>query len=576
MSAKDNASISSKRSISNTFKKYMGGRKKKESSKSNFFTTTKTPSRTPESEPSVRPTTKEQVKENIQAENVEKKETLDNKNEQMEQDRKANEKASGPEIPNFDRDAGNKEPKKTEPSTAPYTRVGVANVYTAVWEHEEIDMFRDKVYSQFSFWTPNAMSLFESLRTSHRILANNEHLRWVNRDYMSFPVTLYYAVLYYIRILQVREYFNINSAAESRFFRKFERAHKLNSLPIVGFLVPFFGSIAAYDPSDPRQTWLIPSLNGIFRAEDGEEIITDYRLADNGANFVQPNIPMLYDFWKAYCIEDNLVARYRVKNTFAPMHHANTPLGLGYETVVPAAMTVANVKFLGSWGIDTPHPESFEKYVEAAGYWRDSKFRHSGPNIYAIGNNAITTIGSFLRMENSMTWFDECISAALEHAKFFQYPKFLSDMDPLAGMEIGLMGRFTYLTNKSIRTGGAMSWYNGIVQNPTGGLSWYEENVRDYHKLNFRHVMTNCSVNVKYRDTADGNNNNDRAHHFAFTEAAGTRAKRWGPWYDCDSQSNAMTHRTTSYYGGSAAQFEVFDRRDTLIRNRFYIGNPKE
>lgn len=395
-----------------------GSQGKNSSENKSFFFKKQNPTRTPQSEPSERQVSKEQAKKEIVSQEKEDQKKQEDLKEDNLEDKKKNEEATQTKKPEFDRTVKTQEKKGEEPSDAPWTQVGVEGLYASIWVHEDTDLFRYKTYKQYSFYTPNAMSLISSLQASHQILANNEHLRYVFQDYMSFPVTLYYGVLYFVQILRVREYFGQNSDEESKFFRKFERKFDLASLPITGFLFPFFASLAAYDPADSRMTYVIPSFNHMFRTStvDG---ITDYRLKDDGHVFCQPCIPHLYDWWKSYCVADDLAARYKVKNTFVPFHTAGNNLDLGYTRHAMNAMTARELRRLAAWGTDSPHPETWTKYTEAHEYWTDSKFATSGPAKASMGQGAVNTISSFMRMDTKMDWFTDCITCAAQHAKFF-------------------------------------------------------------------------------------------------------------------------------------------------------------
>jgi len=471
---------------------------------------------------------------------------------------------------------------RREQETIEEEELTVQGTYAAIWDHESHDAFRRVEYGQRSYYTPNALSIFESLHASHRVLADNEHMRWANRNYLSMPVTIYYSVLYYIRILYVREMLGENTETESRFYRAFSRKFKPQSLPIAGFLQPQFGSIAAYKPKDQRLTWMLPSFEAMFTQAPAQP--NGYNYVLNAENqLIQPNIPVLYEWFKNYTSLDALDDQHTHNEQFVPRksQNANFRLG-GYEIQAGAAnvLTHEAVRILGSLGIDQPGVEYNDKLTEALAWWNESRFANNGPADMAAGP-AHTRLDAFLRMEgNNWNWFEDCITMASIHAKYFKNPVTMNDLDYTGSSEIGI--RCTVRVNtvadhpEFTLAANTILWFPRIKRNAEGTLRWYEKQVKDYHLWNARHTLTDAAVTIHYQTVEGANPAVDRSVTGLEDSAVQmTPAPRWGPAYSRLKNSNMMNHYTLTLEGNCPAPIEVLDRRINLLTS-FYLAKGQD
>jgi hypothetical protein len=481
-------------------------------------------------------------------------------------------------------DAANYFKKTEEQKFGLLHSVGVKGNYASIWSHEATDLFRTERYGRYSLYTPNGYSIFETLHAMHRQLDENEHLRWSVKHYLSIPVTIYYGVLYWMRILHVREMLGLNNHSESQLVRRFSRTYRLESLPIAGPLIPAFNAIAAYASDDLRFNWLCPDLNFPKKVAPttgastnmstwtwGDEFHTDGE--SRAALVTAPFIPMLIGMMKQFTdvAEGNFL-----RSEFADEDDNYVPIQLGSDQYFgghwfPATARTADLFYLMSPGMDRPIVDSFDKMSECHRHWSASKFRQFAPDFPA--GEAVNTITQFLGFTENMQWFSDCISMAAVQAKYFSGTETFADLDYQGGLEITMRTKIyfnDYPGRERPVNETQVKFYPMMTSLATAELTWHNNDVADVHKLNGRHTLLDSEI--RFRTSTTGALPNYDVGYLINTT---NRAYRYGPMYGSTTTKTgepADSISLTPTYGSSVGKFDCLDRRGDLILRNFYLS----
>jgi len=383
----------------------------------------------------------------------------------------------------------------------------------------------------------------------------------------------------------------MNSQSESQFYRRFERKFSNSSLPIVGFLEPFFSSIAAYKPKDSKiKGIMVPHLDRMFTGQARARYTLN---ADN--QMIQPDIPFLYDYFKTFCTlpltgvygNNN---RWTANDTFVPnlqpLGAAPTLVRLGEHefTVANAAgvnapITAAQFRPLANVFSDTQTPDSADRYNETLSYWRQSQFKTSGPAITQLAGDIDSLPGFFRMPDYDWQWFEECISTATQHAKFFHGTTNLYNLGVFSGADVGIYSHVkmnvSYTGQPSrintVPVDGVIPFHPAIHRQSQANFYWYEKNVKDYHRWTARHATSNARVEIYYQ--FDGNDVDIDANFHTNGANNANRANpspRFGPFYGRYQDGSSYEHQIIGCEGSSAAPIHVYDGRMEMIQTHFF------
>jgi hypothetical protein len=462
--------------------------------------------------------------------------------------------------------------------------------YAVIFDHNNHENQMTIRYGNRSYYTPNAVSMFESLHASNLTLNANTRFQDKNLAHYSVAVSLYYSVLYYIRILQVREILGENTDSEARFYRAFQRKFKLESLPIAGFLEVDFANIAFYEPLDRRTSYVVPQFEAMFGTSAAG--VRNYLLNDESLA-IQPHPSILYEWIYFFSLaEGNGFEDHRTsRNTFVPRQGAaglNFRLG-GYELEGRADnhVDLQHLLILSTLGIDRPAPESIERLIICRQEWRNSGFTTGSPAMLGAAPN-FANIADFLRMgANNFNWFQNVIDAAVVHAKQFNGLTYLGNIPVRGSTEIGIYSdvyinrpladaadqRTVTLAN------GTVPWFPHIKTEFHGQLTWYEPTFKDYHFWMGMHTITNSTLTLRFNTGPDAADRQEIISYPQVTTAQniirGVRPARYGPYYDTFETGALMQHRVLGARGQSRSGMEVLDRRINLVRRFYVLDNDK-
>jgi len=473
------------------------------------------------------------------------------------------------------------------------TRVSTKGPYAALVAFENTSSPREVRHSNYSYYTPNALSIFESVRVAEQMLVSNIKIDWTQKKYLSVPFRLYCTVMYYVTILNVKESLRQNTTEVSTWLRKFNRDYDRKGLPLPGYLLPQYASLSAYQvPDDDRQTWTYPNLPNnlgtrMTSASEGDEV---YRLT-------QPDPSILFDIMKFYASGSPMTtAANRVNDqvVFFPTTGATHFGGRDFE----ATYTRHNATSLANPAINAAFPESFLSMQDRRRVWQASIFSDLSPvgtyGAHGTAAHDFSSIHKFLRLDQTMLWFNECVAMAKIHCSFFEHSTFFSSLDYVAGPETNIFSDVQLFIDPEASTTATpvaladnllpdlrtVHWYPRVSSQAHANLIEYEDGINLMCYLVAKHCLSNSRITFRFRGR-NAMNTADATHTVAALSQASSgtddpvlRAylNRAGPWYNISARGapNADGPLTNIWKRSDNFQTEVLSGREDYIRSHYY------
>jgi hypothetical protein len=306
-----------------------------------------------------------------------------------------------------------------------------------------------------SSYMPNFIMGSIIIRSLEDCLDGNEELKWICPFYFSLPVRLYYTVIFYLQILKAKESVKKIGKTESTWFRAFKRSFPLESLPVVGPMVPFLSNIVSVKPNDDKYDYIYPEFttNGGLRVEKGVPLVSPIF-------FIQPNVLIQAEFLRQYC---NLTNAQLVGQTNNTDDYFDDQLSLVPHRIgsifnfagidFPAQLTVPTSMALSNVAMDHFLPEAKARCIEIHPYWQRSK----AAGIPATQTtNEYSNIGEAMRMTEDFEWFESCVYMATIQCKFFTHSTNMSQIPTTGGSEVLVSA---HITGQNAQYVGAEAWY---------------------------------------------------------------------------------------------------------------------
>jgi len=323
-------------------------------------------------------------------------------------------------------------------------------VFAKAWTISDHVTMPQVIQPKKSSFYPNFIAATLIISSIEQIMDGIEELKWICPHYFSLPARVYWSVLFYIQILKAKEAATKLTKPESTWFRAFKRIYPLESLPVVGPLVPFYSNITAAKPNDDMYDFIYPDYNANFGLAVGGGLPS---IADSF--FIQPNVLMISSFLLKFTqlnianlgetIPDpanpnqNLGLRYfDVDGNFIPNRtvEAFTFAGIDF----PAGLNVPTAQVIANLDMDKPLPESKHRLESILPYWKRSKCS----DIPIPGNtNNYDDIGQAMRMMSDFEWFEDCIDMANIQCKFFEDSMNMSQIPSTGGSEVLISAHIT-------------------------------------------------------------------------------------------------------------------------------------
>jgi len=327
-----------------------------------------------------------------------------------------------PDYKDFDHSKLHTQNQASTKPSMPQT-VELGGVYAKIWGHVSTRTIPRVTYSATNKWLPSSIGMMQIINGMHSVLDGNEYLRRIAPNYLSMSVTLYYAVLWYVQILRAQTAAKTIGKNDSSWLRGFLRTYGEESLVIAGPLVPLFNSITSVLTENVYNDWIVPSLpDNLAKAESGATLSPHHDLI--------PNVPALFDLLHTFCNLNTIGNNNFENNEFVkfPITSGGT---IGGFTVAP---TPGNSRWvLSNPGLDNTFPETMSKYIEVHRAWSRTKIR-AEPAI--TDQTSLKSIGEWLRMSTSYTWFADCQKMATLQASRFLHPANLSQISTTGRLDV--------------------------------------------------------------------------------------------------------------------------------------------
>lgn len=306
-----------------------------------------------------------------------------------------------------------------------------------------------------SSFIPNFLSANIILQAIEICLDGNEELKWISPNFFFLPVRLYYSILFYIQILKAKEAAGKLGKSESTWFRAFKRNFPLESLPVVGPLIPYFTNIVSVKPNDDKYDFVYPDFN-----TNGGLSVTKGRVDIQPSFYLQPNVLMLAEFLRQFCSLrlTDLTSVIGDEFRYFDDNESLIPHRIGYDFRFAgidygAQLTVGASGSLSNPALDNALPETKLRCMDIHPYWKKSKCIDIPP---ASPDCDYSNIGEAMRMVEDFEWFEECIHMATIQCKFFSDSVNMSQIPSTGGSEVLVSA---HITGKYENYKAAESWY---------------------------------------------------------------------------------------------------------------------
>lgn len=154
--------------------------------------------------------------------------------------------------------------------------------------------FVKEIEHETSTFLPSSLRMYHILHELDEILVQNFYFRRAIPSFLPTQSRIYLGILFIMQVFRCMNHVNkIDNAIDQHSFNEFFRSHPLETLPVPGPLIPLLSAICVSKPQDatlPRVSPAFPANLGPNRAD---------ALYDSAANFVIPNIPMLFGLHEA-------------------------------------------------------------------------------------------------------------------------------------------------------------------------------------------------------------------------------------------------------------------------------------
>jgi hypothetical protein len=395
--------------------------------------------------------------------------------------------------------------KDNEPDTQASTskNVGDTSIYDRYWKHEDDYDLEEVVYSDTSYWTPNAIGMFAILSSSYKFARDNRFMIKHHPEYLDYAVACYYSILFYIQILRAQEAAGKLRGPEVSFMNRFRKRFKLEELPVSSILEPYFATIVATLIPDSQYGWIVPRVaEEIFQAT----IATAF-VPKEGSYLMQPMVPFMLGFLRLAISTNNIVDAHQddyfdEEDNYIPIPINNAAATPIYGNDIQVDHGHARNTILSGCGVRYPFYTGSAALALAAPKWRRTSFRDfpysarvpqgaelarnrtsKGQNITNGHAKAINALDAFLCMEKTadVDWFEELINQAALHARFFKGVTNLSKIPTTSGFEPTITARMYDVINNAAAADRDSTL--GLDQDATADedhLRWYPNIFRDF------------------------------------------------------------------------------------------------
>jgi hypothetical protein len=374
--------------------------------------------------------------------------------------------------------------------------------------------------------------MFKYLEAAERRLALNKHIQTHEPTFMPYAVKVYYAIMYYIQILESKKAAGTLEGEEASLLNRFDKKYPRAGLPCAEILYGYFNSIHSTELADEKYDWITPDISEhLFRAHatnsyDGATIHT------TGVQYLQPHIPMMVANLNTL-IQMTVPALYNHMDngTFMPLqltdnHNDKIVFGI---TIRDNTATNNDFKpMLQACGISSPVIFANDNIRDAVRYAKESDFGYNvkvtvtgndvDPNVNLVQPYVFSDLDTFLFMGkrqqgySNLKWFGYLREQAIIHARFFDQVYHFTDVQTVGGLENTLLCKLRldtgtadfhdrYYHDMRLGMGQAASWYRQPFRDITAGFATSRAGVRRNEELQALTYGTNSTLPIITRAT---------------------------------------------------------------------------
>nr|QOI17260.1 capsid protein [Caloscypha fulgens partitivirus 7] len=474
------------------------------------------------------PTFKKQEEENDQAETDQLDETL------VPQDKPIKSKLTQ------EKPKAHEGQENTEPRTI-FTESG-ENIYHILWRTDESYHLNPVRYPRVNTYLPNAIPLFKLLEAAENRLNLNKHIQTHQPTYLPYAVKVYYAIMYYMQILEAKLSAGTLEGDEASLLTRFSKKYPRNSLPCAEIVYSYFNTIGATELADQKYDWITPDISPLnFVNTLTPNAYDDKVMSEHGVEYLQPQVPMMMAMLNTFIQSTNLAAMMN-SNKFIPVN-VNPAAHANFEIFGQAMRDNTNTRndfkpMLQSCGMSSPFTFGNANYPDAAAYARETEF---GSNVKCIAttvdvdtsdNQAVDyrfpSIDEFLFMGkrqkgySNLRWFEYLVEQAIIHARFFDQVYHFSDVQTTTGLETTFICRLRleedtpedcyYHNSRCGMTQAVTKLYRQPFATLNGGFATTRAGVKRNEELQALNFGINAKLPIIVRATQATAITNDSVH----------------------------------------------------------------
>jgi hypothetical protein len=399
--------------------------------------------------------------------------------------------------------------------------IDAENIYHLVWREEESYQLIPERNPRVNEYTPNALALFKLLEAAEDRVNYSKHIQVHEQNYIPYAVKVYYAIMFYMQVLEARKTAGDASGFEMSLLKRFHAKYSRDSLPCAEIVYAYFNTVAATELADVKYDWIAPRVApGMFHADMHS---TD---PDNGSIYLQPQVPHMMAILNSFIRKTNIQGSMVNGEEFEPVPltdatHNITTFGFTFHD--NAAGEEDNKCIFAANGVSTPFRFGNGNYPQAQNFARRSDFARqvsvtvATTGLDRVGQAATDTINmasldQFLFMEktSNLKWFGFLREQAVIHARFFDNVYHFSDVQSACGLETTLLCRLKHNTVSATANVGyymdsaqvgidnhAVQWYKDNFVDVTGGYATNRSGIKRNEELQALCYATNASLPIR-------------------------------------------------------------------------------
>jgi hypothetical protein len=409
----------------------------------------------------------------------------------------------------------------SEHKTTTRADIDAENIYHLAWREEESYRLIPERNPRVNEYTPNALALFKLLEAAEDRINYSKHIQVHEPNYIPYAVKVYYAIMFYMQILEARKTAGEASGFEMSLLKRFHAKYSRDSLPCAEIVYPYFNTVASTELADVKYDWITPRVApSMFHADMHSTVTT------HGSIYLQPQVPQMLAILNSFIRQTNVQGRmangeeYHPVN-LTPANHNITAFGFAFHD--NAAGEEDNKCIFAANGVSTPMRFGNGNYAQAQSFARRSDFaRQTAITVTTVGLDAvgpaavdtlnINDLDNFLSMPktSNLKWFGFLREQAVIHARFFDQVYHFSDVQSACGLETTLLCRLKHNTISatagvgyymdSARVGinaHAVTWYTDNFVDVTGGFATNRAGIKRNEELQALCYGTNASLPIR-------------------------------------------------------------------------------